>query len=193
MNDDYGQIADEELLLQSVSEPRAFEAIVDRYQEPFLRKVRHILGNKVEVEDIVQETFTKIYLNAKRFKKQEGATFNSWGYKILINTTFSYYKRLKKKDGETAGLDDEIWALIPDVKAETRQSLELADVVSRVLLKMPEPLARVLALHFLDDIPQREIADLEGITVAAVKTRIHRAKKEFKKLVLDFSLYHANN
>ncbi len=190
MTDDYRQLADEELLILSVQEPRAFEYLVDRYQEPFLRKARHILGNRAEVEDIVQETFTKIYLNARRFKKQEGATFNSWGYKILINTTFSYYKKLKKKDGEMAGFDDEIWALIPDTKAETRQSLELTDVVSRVLLKMPEPLARVLALHFLDDMPQKEIADIEGISVAAVKTRIHRAKKEFKKLNLDLSVYH---
>ena len=64
---------DEEILFRSVKKPALFEVLIGRYQTPFLNKVRSILGNREEVEDIVQETFVKIYLNAGRFKVQEGA------------------------------------------------------------------------------------------------------------------------
>jgi DNA-directed RNA polymerase specialized sigma24 family protein len=47
---------------------------------------------------------------------------------------------------------------------------------------MPKQLGRALKLHFLDGMPQREIAALEGISISAVKTRIYRAKREFKKV-----------
>src|ERR1051326_7019238 len=49
-----------------------------------------IIRDREESQDIVQEAFTKIYLNAKKFKKQEGAQFSSWGYRILINTALSH-------------------------------------------------------------------------------------------------------
>ena len=47
---------------------------------------------------------------------------------------------------------------------------------------MPAQLGRALKLHFLDGMPQKEIATLEGISISAVKTRIYRAKREFKKV-----------
>jgi len=47
---------------------------------------------------------------------------------------------------------------------------------------MPEHLGRVLKLHFIEGRPQEEIAKMEGVSVGAIKTRVHRAKKEFKKI-----------
>ena len=172
---------DEEVLGLSLKQPSLFEVIVDRYQEAFLRKARTVLGSRPEVEDAVQETFTKIYLNASRFKPVSGASFKSWGYKILLNTTFSYYQRLKKRDGGSAELSDELLAIIPG-KDTSFQESSLRDAVASVLTRMPSQLAKVLKLHFLDDRPHKEIAELEGISVAAVKTRVHRAKKEFRKI-----------
>ena len=94
---DHQDLSDEEILNISISKPDIFSVLITRYEEAFLRKARSILHGKEDAEDIVQETFTKIYLNAPKFKKQEGASFKSWGYKILINTSFTYYQRLKKK------------------------------------------------------------------------------------------------
>src|SRR3989338_1992934 len=88
--------SDEEILALSVSKPDLFSIFVNRYQEAFLRKAGQIIRNNPEiVSDIVQDTFVKIYLNADKFQIQEGASFKSWGYKILINTCFTKYKKLK--------------------------------------------------------------------------------------------------
>lgn len=175
-------IADEEILARSVTNPNLFAILVERYEEAFLRKVRRILGGREEAIDVVQEAFTKIYLNAHRFEKQEGAQFSSWGYKILLNTTFTYYKKLQKKDGAGVRLEDEIWALFPDESLRGAEKGEVRDLVASIISRMPESLAKVLTLHFLEDKPQKEIADEEGVSVSAIKTRIHRAKKEFKKI-----------
>ena len=176
------EFTDEEVLAVSLSKPNQFAIIVDRYEDAFLRKAKRILGDREEVADVVQDAFTKIYLNAARFKKQEGASFKSWAYKILINTTFTYHQKLKKRGEFSAHLDPEIWELIPDLSEKDWAKENFRDQVASVLSRMPANLARVLSLHFVDDISQADIAQMEGVSVSAVKTRVHRAKKEFKKV-----------
>ncbi|MBI1999536.1 MAG: RNA polymerase sigma factor [Parcubacteria group bacterium] len=172
-------LRDEEVLFASVSSPSLFEEIVRRYEGPFRNKVRGIVGNRDEVDDIVQETFLKIYMNAARFEVQEGASFKSWGYKILMNTTFTYYQKLKKDGEALVDIDTEFYESLPDT---TEPKKETIDFVASVLVRMPAALSRALKLHFIDGMPQKEIAALEGVSISAVKTRIHRAKKEFKKI-----------
>lgn len=174
--------SDEELLALSVSHPSFFALLVRKYEAPFLRKAFSIVREQETAEDVVQEAFTKIYLNAKKFKVVEGAQFSSWGYRILINTALTHYARRKRRGAAEFGLDEEIWALIPDRNLRQFEKKELQDLVASVLSRMPAPMARALSLFFIEGKTQEEIADTEGLSVGAVKTRVHRAKKEFKKV-----------
>lgn len=170
---------DEIILFASVKQPSLFEVLIVRYEEAFRRKVKSVLGDREEVEDILQETFLKIYMNAARFKVQKGASFKSWGYKILMNTTFTHYQKLKKQGEAIADIDPEFYESLPDTDPVPT---EMNDFVASVLVRMPKSLSRALKLHFIDGMPQKDIAALEGVSVSAVKTRIHRAKREFKKI-----------
>lgn len=172
--------SDEEILALSIKQPDVFSVLLDRYQDAFLRKARSVVFSHEEAEDIVQETFTKIYVNAHRFKVQEGASFKSWGYKILLNTAFTRYQRLKRIRGAGADLDPEFYELLPDLESRQFEKEEVTDYVISVLSRMPDQLSRVLQMHFLEGKPQQEIADIEGTSVGAIKTRVHRAKKVFK-------------
>ncbi|MEK7109221.1 MAG: sigma-70 family RNA polymerase sigma factor [Patescibacteria group bacterium] len=174
--------SDEELLALSVTHPHMFAPLVRKYEAPFLRKALSIVRDENDAQDIVQEAFTKIYLNAKKFKKQEGASFSSWGYRILINTALTQYQKRKRRGQMTAQLDDEIWQLIPDKNLRQFEKKEFVDEVASVLSRMPAPLAKALSLFFLEGKTQEEIAREEGLTVGAVKTRVHRAKAQFKKI-----------
>ncbi|HEY4486469.1 MAG TPA: RNA polymerase sigma factor [Candidatus Paceibacterota bacterium] len=173
--------SDEEILFASIKTPALFEVLVDKYEQPFQNKVKSILGPREEIFDIVQETFVKIYMNAAKFQVQEGASFKSWGYKILINTTFTYYQKLKKDDGALVRVERELYEAFPDER-HAHKTHEMTDFVASTLSRMPKHLSRVLKLHFLDGMPQKEIAALEGVSISAVKTRIHRAKREYKKV-----------
>jgi len=180
MNDAYDTRSDEEILTLSIESPSIFSLLVDRYQSAFLRKARSIIRDEEEAQDIVQETFTKIYLAASRFEEQEGASFKSWGYKILVNTAISRYRVLKRR-GNVASLDDEeTLAAIGGEVYSVPETKEALDYVASILTRMPKHLAHILSLSFLDDLSHAEIADKEGISISAVKARIHRAKKEFR-------------
>lgn len=180
--------SDEELLALSVSQPSLFALLVRKYEEPFLRKARGIVRDEEEAIDVVQEAFTKIYLNAAKFKKQEGAQFSSWAYRIVINTALTHYARRKRKSGGEVALDDEIWALIPDRNLRQFEKKELEDLIASVLTRMPEPMSRALSAFFIDGKSQEEIADAEGLSVGAIKTRVHRAKKEFRRIYETISI-----
>jgi len=173
------ELSDEDILELSVSRPSAFEEIVRRYEKAFLAKTRSIIGHREEAFDIVQDVFTKIYLNAGRFHRQDGARFSSWAYKILVNTSFTYYQKLKKERGATVRLEEDAFEQAARVDDRERHVLE--EYVVTALSRMPRSLSRVLKMHFLDGMSQKDVANDLGISVGAVKARVHRAKKEFKK------------
>jgi RNA polymerase sigma-70 factor (ECF subfamily) len=174
--------SDEEVLQLSISRPSLFAILVRKYEDAFMRKARSIVHEEEAAEDIVQETFTKIYLNAAKFKAVEGATFSSWGYRILINTALTQYARRKRRGEMTVELDEEIWNLIPDKNLRQFEKRELMDEVSSVLSRMTPLFAKALASFFLEGKSQEEMAKDEGVSVGAIKTRVHRAKKEFRKV-----------
>lgn len=182
--DEWKEKTDEEILALSVSRPSLFEILVGRYEDAFQRKARTILPEKEDAEDAVQETFVKIYMNAGRFKVQEGAKFSSWGYKILINTCLSAYKKKKRVQTGRTHVEEEVLYNFSD-GVKTGEKEELHDLVARLLSSIPGHMSEAVELHYLLDFSQKEIADRSGESVAAVKTRIFRAKQELKKIYND--------
>ncbi len=184
---DYLQREDEEILKLSLDEPSFFSALIDRYQAQFLKTAFGVVRNREEAEDIVQETFTKIYLNGQRFKKQPDASFKSWAYKILMNTSFTHYQRLRKVGGKTEYLDTFLYDE-DGKKGPASEDADLATVsdarheVAGVIAKMPEHLGRLLKLYYLEDMSYKDIAKAEKISMSTLKMRLFRAKRIFRKL-----------
>lgn len=178
---DTQEMSDEDVLALSVHTPRHFKVLIERYQDAFLRKAFSIVRNKEDAEEVVQEVFSKIYRYADRFTVQEGASFSSWGYRILMNTSFTRYQRLKREWGAIQKLDPEIYESLPDTQTEYFEKFELSDYVVSILAEMPDTLSRILHKHFIEGKPHKDIAEEEGISVGAVKTRVHRAKDAFRK------------
>ena len=173
--------SDEELLSYARTKPELFALLVRKYEEPFLRRARLIVYNDQDAQDVVQETFLKIFVHADKFHHVDGATFRSWGYRILLNTAFTRYQRLKRKNSAQLDIDPEIYELLADNKDE-RKSNELKDLTKNLLSKIPEVFAGPLRLFFLEEYSQKEIAEMEGLSVAAVKTRIYRGKQALEQV-----------
>ena len=174
---------DEEILILSLEKPAFFKILIDRYETAFLRKASDILRHREEAEDIVQETFVKIYFNAKKFKKMEGIEFKSWAYKILVNTAISRYRKISKKwqAESTNPLDLELASernlSTGDIVLESETKSVVADLISR----LPENLARLVSKYYLEDKPYKDIAKEESITIPALKMKLFRAKQMLKK------------
>lgn len=170
---------DADILALSRSNPDVFGILVDRYEDAFLRKAKSILYVTEDAEEVVQDCFTRIYIYADRFKPQEGATFSSWAYAILTRLAFTRYQKLKKHRGVTAELDPELYEKAADTE-DFLQDLSIRSEVLAALSRLPEAAARILRLQFIEGKTQEEIALSEDLSISAVKTRVHRAKKDFK-------------
>ena len=171
---------DERILAASRVQPWLFVVLVNRYQEPFLRKARNIIRNPLDAEEVVQDAFTKIYVYADKFEPQAGAKFSSWAYRILMNTAFTRYQKLVKEGQRVTPIDPEFEQFIGE-KKEHSGFEEKRDGVERILARLPEHLSYVLRLHYLERWSQEDIAEETGENVGTVKARIHRAKAAFRK------------
>lgn len=172
-------ISDEKLLSKSILQPWLFSELVDRYQAAFLRKAQNILRDPRDAEEIVLDTFTKIYFNAANFVPQEGVKFSSWAYRILLNTAFTRYQKLIKEGQRFSEINPEFEQFI--ATEEKAKVNEIADGVERVLVRLPDHFAQVLRLHYLERWSHQDIANLNKENLGTVKARIHRAKEAFRR------------
>lgn len=177
-------LKDEKVLAAAMEKPALFKILVDRYQEPFLRKALNILRNREEAEDLVQETFVKIYFNGKKFKKIEGIEFKSWAYKILVNAAISRYRQISKRwqMESTDPLDLELASERNPSTEKTVLLRETRSITADLISHLPKPLARLVSLYYIEDKSYKEIAKEESVTIPALKMKLFRAKKLLKSL-----------
>ncbi|MFA5996767.1 MAG: RNA polymerase sigma factor [Candidatus Paceibacterota bacterium] len=180
--EDTGSLSDAEVLARSQKEPELFAVLVRRYEAALLRRARTILRSPEEAEEAVQDAFTKMYLYADKYHPQEGASFSSWMYTILNRVAYTKYAAQRKEWGRVAELEPEHYESLPDARAEFLEDLSIRDEVVAALSKIPETAARLLRLQFIEGKTQEEIAQAENLSIPAVKTRVHRAKKLFKQV-----------
>lgn len=179
--EDFEAFSDAEVLARAQREPELFAVLVRRYEAPLLRRARTILKSSEDAEEAVQDAFTKMYLYADKYHAQEGATFSSWAYTILNRVAYTKYVARRKEIGQRADLEPEHYESLPDSRAEFIEDLSIRNEVIAALAKLPETAAKILRLQFIEGKSQEEIAESENLSIPAVKTRVHRAKKLFKQ------------
>ncbi|MCP4500313.1 MAG: sigma-70 family RNA polymerase sigma factor [Deltaproteobacteria bacterium] len=170
----------------------AFETLVKKHQRRVFALALGILKNTAEAEEIVQETFLSSFEKLDSFREE--AAFSSWLFRIATN--FSLMRLRKKKpelkgdvldlelqmsqksdDVQAAFSAEDTWSRSPDVQAEAR---ELRVQVSEALSALPEESRALLLLRAFDDMSMTALAATFGLSVAATKSRLHRARLQLK-------------
>jgi len=176
-------IPDEIVLQTALERPAVFGMLVERYQAPFLRLAERVVRNRAEAEDVVQDAFVKIYRYGRRFRKGEDRKFSSWAYKIVLNTAITHYHKVRKREWQ---LPEDTDPTIEQSHANFRRAAldrETEAIVGSVLGVMPEELARLLGAYYLKDKPYKIIAADEGISLGALKMKLFRARKLFRRFL----------
>jgi RNA polymerase sigma-70 factor (ECF subfamily) len=179
--EDIQSLSDAELLARSKRKPELFALLVRRYEAALLRRANKILFSPEDAEEVVQDAFTKMYLYSDKYQEQSGASFSSWAYTILNRVAYTKYTARRKEGGQRAELEPEHYESLPDTQAEFLEDLSIRNEVIAALSKLPETASRILRLQFIEGKTQDEIAESEKLSIPAVKTRVHRAKKLFKE------------
>ena len=163
----------------------SFQLLVERYQDRLFSLARHYTRNLVEVEDLVQDTFLKAYSRLESFQQQ--SSFYTWIYRIATNTILDFLKRRGRspiqavEDPEGALDAPQVAIARPDAGMERE---EISRVTHSVLDSMPEIFRTVLIMREFENMAYQEIADVLGISIGTVESRIFRARARFKERLL---------
>ena len=165
---------------------RAFGELVDLYRDKIHRLAERMLMNKQDSEDIVQETFIRVYLNLNRY--DDTKRFSTWIYRIGKNLCID----LLRKKKETFSLDAEItedhglsrYEMLSseEVTPETHAiQSEAKESVNRIIKTLPEKYQSVLILHYIYDMSLQEIGSELKMPITTIKTRLHRGRDFLRK------------
>ncbi|WP_134088147.1 RNA polymerase sigma factor [Olivibacter sp. XZL3] len=142
------------------------------------RKVYHLCygytGDSEAANDLMQETFIKVWQNLDRFRNQ--SQISTWIYRIAVNTCLSFLRVEKRK------ATDEINDRIIETKAEeTSDKQEQVNQLYKCIAQLEEN-ERIIITMVLDEIPYQEIAEISGISEGNLRVKIHRIKSKLTEI-----------
>ena len=160
---------------------RAFSQLVEAYQRPVYNLAYRMLGNPQEAEDAAQETFLRAYARLRQYNSEH--KFSTW---ILSIANHHCIDRLRKRRVQWVSIDDNpVLQDLPEdgPRPEQRALAHERDAEMQSMLAQLEPEYRTpLILRYWQDYSYEEIADAMDLTVAAVKSRLFRARKQMADL-----------
>ena len=185
-------VSDEDLMMACRrGDMSAFELLVRRYQDALVNYIHHIINDYHRAEDLAQETFLRVFKSASRYEPK--ASFKSWLYTIATNLSKNEIRNRNRRntyfiadlieEGETV-YDSGFMAdtrYQPDILYEKKERQQL---IRKALNQLPENQRLALTLVTYQELSYEEIAEVLKCSLGAVKSLIHRARQNMKKLLI---------
>jgi RNA polymerase sigma-70 factor (ECF subfamily) len=182
----YSSCSDEQLVaLFRGGQTDAFGALVRRYERELFGYLRRYLGDESLADDVFQNTFLQLYLKVGQY--EEGRPVRPWLYTIATHQAIDALRRQNRhpavsldRHGEE-GSDGQIHSLLETLEtrlpgpSDRAQGEELRLRVRAGVERLPDFLRQVVILAYYQGLKYREIADILGIPVGTVKSRLHTA------------------
>lgn len=168
-------MSDENLIVLSQSgDNEAFAQLVRKYSPDAYRTAFMVLRDREEVEDVVQESFLTCYRKIKSFRME--SSFKTWLYRIVVNRC---YDRLRKLNREYDALNK--MSLNLNNGSEDINGLESRLDLKEVILGLIPEHRLVLTLYYGKDFGVQKVADILGVPVGTVKSRLNSARNMIRK------------
>ncbi len=164
----------------------AFEALVNRYERKIFRLSQNITQNREDAEDVMQEAFLKAYEHLPEF--QGNSRFYTWLVRIAVNQALM---KLRRRRPNQVSLDEDIqteddllprevedWGPTPE---ERYEQSELQGILSTVVGELEPGFRVVFQLRDVEELSTEETAEVLGLSVPAVKSRLLRARLKLRQ------------
>ncbi|UCD64148.1 MAG: sigma-70 family RNA polymerase sigma factor [Candidatus Zixiibacteriota bacterium] len=157
----------------------AFNALVDRYKDRLMNVIGRMLSSADEAQDIVQETFVRVYQHRQSFNFQH--CFSTWIYTIALNLARNELRKRKKfkffdihdmKGNET------------EFAVEMKPPSRFPQALNAAIKELPEKYRTAFILRDMQELPYEEVAKILGVPLGTVKSRVNRARMMLRDKLL---------
>jgi RNA polymerase sigma factor (sigma-70 family) len=177
-------LQDEKEFIQELLNPKtqniAFQKLLREYQRPLYNHIRNIVLNHDDTDDVLQNTFIKVFRYLKDFKGD--SKLFSWMYRIATNEAITFINQKAKKNGITSEALQT--RLVENLKADVYfDGNEIQIKLQNAVASLPEKQQLVFKMKYYEELKYEEISEILGTSVGALKASFHHAVKKIEDFV----------
>lgn len=175
---------EEEEFIQELLNPKtqnlAFEKLLKEFQRPLYNHIRNIVLNHDDTDDVLQNTFVKVFQNLNKFKGE--SKLFSWIYRIATNEALTFLHQKAKKSGiSSETLQNKV---IDNLKADVYfDGKEIQIKLQKAIALLPDKQQLVFKMKYFEELKYEEISEILGTSVGALKASYHHAVKKIEAFV----------
>ena len=175
---------DEKDFIQELLNPKtqnvAFQKLLRDYQRPLYNHIRNIVLNHDDTDDVLQNTFIKVFQYLKDFKGE--SKLFSWMYRIATNEAITFINQKAKRNGTTSEAMQT--KIVDNIKADTYfDGNEIQIKLQKAVALLPEKQQLVFKMKYYEELKYEELSDILGTSVGALKASYHHAVKKIEEFV----------
>ncbi len=174
------QISDKDILdlLENPTQyEKGFRLLMEKYQEPIYWHIRRMVKNHEDANDIVQNTFIKVYKGINKFK--QNSKLYTWLYRIATNETITFINRNKKR--KSTSIDEENGIENKLIAEEYSDSQRILEHFKKAIEILPERQKLVFNMRYYDEMTYKQISEILEISIGSLKASYHHAVKKIEK------------
>jgi RNA polymerase sigma-70 factor (ECF subfamily) len=156
---------------------RRIERIWLEYHNKLLGFIKSRVENEAVAEDILQDVFVRIQTKIDTLKQEN--SLGSWLYRITRNAIIDYYRAHKSMEELPESL------AAPDEPSTEKARRDIESCLEPMVQNLPDKYRRALVLSELDGLPQKAVAESQGLSLSGAKSRIQRGRVLLKEMMLE--------
>lgn len=164
-------------LLNPKTQNQAFQKLLHNYQKPLYNHIRNIVLNHDDTDDVLQNTFIKIFQNLKNFKGE--SKLFSWIYRIATNEAITFINNKAKRNGTTSeALQTKI---VENLQADVYfDGNEIQLKLQKAINLLPEKQQLIFKMKYFEELKYENISEILGTSVGGLKASYHHAVKKIE-------------
>ena len=167
-------------LLDPKTQNKAFQRLLKEYQKPLYNHIRNIVLNHDDADDVLQNTFVKVFQNLNKFKGE--SKLFSWMYRIATNESLTFLNQKAKIGGITSETLQN--KTIDNLRADVYfEGDEIQIKLQKAIIQLPEKQQLIFKMKYFEELKYEEISEILGTSVGALKASFHHAVKKIEALV----------
>ena len=165
------------LLLDPKTQNTAFQKLMSDYQRPLYSHIRNIVLNHDDADDVLQNTFVKVFQHLKNFKGE--SKLFSWMYRIATNEAITFINKKAKRNGTTSEAMQT--RIVENLRADTYfDGNEIQIKLQKAIHLLPQKQQLVFKMRYYEEIKYEDMSEILGTSVGALKASYHHAVKKIE-------------